>query len=179
MLEGPFEFDTSILVSALRIATAYDYPDLYSYAIKHLECAKLVAIERIKIAREFELTAWEEPAYVELCERDEPITNEEASALGMDTFVHIAGIREREQRRRGREIDVCKERETGCKGLEGEGNAKEGGESQKEDRDGEETSNLLPKDGTRGLLKGLIVSSRLHDASPRSHPKHHGDSVLR
>jgi hypothetical protein len=53
-------------VSALRIATAYDYPVLRAYAIEHLEKAELSAIERIKIAREFKLASWEEPAYLEL-----------------------------------------------------------------------------------------------------------------
>jgi hypothetical protein len=93
-------------VSALRIATAYDYPALRTYAIEHLEKVELLAIERIKIAREFKLASWEEPAYLELCERDEAITMDEASVLGLEAFVHVAGIREREQRRRGKEVDV-------------------------------------------------------------------------
>lgn len=103
MLEGPFEFDYPVLLSALRIATAYDHPVLRAYAIGHLEKAELTAIERIKIAREFGMRSWEEPAYLELCARDEPITSEEASVLGMDSFVRLAGMREMEQRRRGRE----------------------------------------------------------------------------
>jgi hypothetical protein len=106
ILEGPFTFDSQTLVSALRIATAYDYPTLRAYAIEHLEKAELSAIERIKIVREFKLASWEEPAYLELCERDEAITMDEASVLGLEAFVHVAGIREREQRRRGKEVDV-------------------------------------------------------------------------
>jgi hypothetical protein len=93
-------------VSALRIATTYDYPALRAYAIEHLEKAELSAIERIKIAREFKLASWEEPAYLELCERDETITMEEVGVLGLEAFVHVAGIREKEQRRRGKEVDA-------------------------------------------------------------------------
>lgn len=89
---GGFRFASATLVVALHIATAYDDPDLCSYATKHPESANLTAIERIKVAREFGLTSWEEPAYLELCERDEPITNEEANALEMAVFVRIAGI---------------------------------------------------------------------------------------
>lgn len=127
ILEGPFEFEKSTLVSALRIATAYDYPALSLYAINHLEKAQLTAIERIKIAREFGLVSWEEPAYFELCERDEPITMEEASVLGMDMFVRVAGIREREQRRRGKEVDTQnQEQETKPKASEENGGEHDG-----------------------------------------------------
>lgn len=77
-------------------------PDLCSYAIKNLESADPTAIERLKVACEFGLTSWEEPAYLQLCERDEPTTNEEASVLGLDVFVRIAGILERGQGEEGR-----------------------------------------------------------------------------
>lgn len=58
-------------------------------------------MERIKIARKFGLASWEEPAYIELCSRDEAITMEEAGILGQEVFVRVAEIREKEQRRRG------------------------------------------------------------------------------
>ncbi|KAG8696263.1 hypothetical protein FRC11_000868 [Ceratobasidium sp. 423] len=111
MLEGPFEFDTPTLVSALHIATEYDYPALRKYAIRHLERAELTAIKRIELARKFGLASWEKPAYVELCSRDEAITEVEANILGMAAFVRVAKIREKEQRRRTRE-DVERELKT-------------------------------------------------------------------
>ncbi|KAF8604153.1 hypothetical protein BDV93DRAFT_606183 [Ceratobasidium sp. AG-I] len=111
VVDGPFDFDPPTLISALRIATAYDHPNLRSFTIKHLESHYLSAIERIRIAREFGLTSWEGPAYIELCERDEAITKEEASVLEMDAFVHVAKIREAEQRRRGRVIDAAESEE--------------------------------------------------------------------
>ncbi|KAF8605115.1 hypothetical protein BDV93DRAFT_605604 [Ceratobasidium sp. AG-I] len=109
VIEGPLEFDTSVLTSALRIATAYDYPALRNFAIQNLEKAPLSAIERISLAGEFGLTSWEGPAYIELCNRDEAITTEEASILGINAFARVANIREREQRRRGKEIDALAE----------------------------------------------------------------------
>ncbi|KAF8604181.1 hypothetical protein BDV93DRAFT_555817 [Ceratobasidium sp. AG-I] len=105
VVDGPFNFDPPTLISALRIATAYDHPNLRSFAIKHLESVPLNAIERIRLSREFGLTSWAGPAYIELCERDEAITKEEANVLGIDVFVHVAKIREVEQRRRGRVVD--------------------------------------------------------------------------
>ncbi|KAG8762150.1 hypothetical protein FRC11_010844, partial [Ceratobasidium sp. 423] len=85
-LEGPFEFDTSTLISTLHIATEYEYPALRNYVIRHLEQVELTAIKRIEIARKFNLPSWEKPAYVDLCNRDEVITEEEANILGMAAF---------------------------------------------------------------------------------------------
>jgi hypothetical protein len=111
VIEGSFEFDPTILTSALRIATAYGYPALRAFAINKLEKASLSAIERIRIAREFRFASWEAPAYVELCERDEAITETEANVLGMSAFVQVVKIREKEQRRKGKDIDAQLEEE--------------------------------------------------------------------
>jgi hypothetical protein len=101
VIEGSLDFDPPTLTSALRIATAYDHPALRAFAISKLEKTSLSAIERIQIAREFNLTSWEAPAYVELCERDEAISVDEANILGVSAFVQVAKLREKEQRRKG------------------------------------------------------------------------------
>lgn len=77
-----------------------------TFAIKRLQDASLSAVDRIRLAREFGLSSWEEPAYVELCERDEAVTIFEARVLGLDALVQLGRIREKEQRRRGRDIDA-------------------------------------------------------------------------
>lgn len=106
VIQDNSEFNPPTLTSALRIATIYNYPALRTFAIRRLERASLSAIDRIRLAREFRLPSWEEPAYVELREWDEAITTSEASVLGLKTFVQLARIREQEQRRRGRDIDA-------------------------------------------------------------------------
>ncbi|KAG8763503.1 hypothetical protein FRC11_002343 [Ceratobasidium sp. 423] len=105
-IAAPFVFSSRTLVSALRVATAYEYYALREYCIQYLETLELSAVKRIEVAREFHLPAWEELAYRELEMRDEPITNGEAKIIGLDAFVSIAGMREKEQRRRGRGIDA-------------------------------------------------------------------------
>ncbi|KAF8593181.1 hypothetical protein BDV93DRAFT_529977, partial [Ceratobasidium sp. AG-I] len=117
IVEGPFNFDQSTLTSALRVANLFDYPTLRRFAIDHLEKTLLSAVERIRLAREFALPSWEEPAYVELCNREEAITKEEASVLGLDAFVHVAKIREKEQRRRGKDVDAVTEGSDGFAGT--------------------------------------------------------------
>ncbi|CAE6403278.1 unnamed protein product [Rhizoctonia solani] len=106
IITGPFEFTPNALVSTLRIATIYEHLALREYCIRYLETLELDAVKRIEIAREFHLPEWEEPAYHELGARDEPITREEAKIIGLDAFVCIAEMREKEQRRRRDEVDA-------------------------------------------------------------------------
>ncbi|KAJ1311822.1 hypothetical protein OPQ81_010283 [Rhizoctonia solani] len=103
---GPFIFDCNTLISTLRVATTYEYHSLRDFCIQYLETLELDAVKRIDIARKFHLPSWEGPAYHELAMRDEPITREEANIIGLDAFVNIAEMREKEQRRRGKEIDA-------------------------------------------------------------------------
>jgi hypothetical protein len=123
VVDGPFEFDPQVLTSALRIATAYDYPGLRTFAIANLEKVSLSAVERIRLAREFGLASWEGPAYAELHERDEAITIEEATVLGLDAFVRVAKAREQELRRKDKDADPIDKR--GAEAAEGQqGNIK-------------------------------------------------------
>ncbi|CAE6432475.1 unnamed protein product [Rhizoctonia solani] len=105
-LDTPFEYDTPVFVSALRLATLYDYPALRAYSITHLNQADLGPIRRIEIARECKLPEWEEPAYIELGQRDEPITAEEAVVLGLETLTDISRRREEALRSKVRSTET-------------------------------------------------------------------------
>ncbi|KAJ1310938.1 hypothetical protein OPQ81_009450 [Rhizoctonia solani] len=101
LIKGPFEFDATTLISSLRIATAYEYPELRKFSIDKLGASSLTPIQRIQLAREFDLTAWDESAFQELATREEPITKEEAKALGFEKFEELAKAREDEKRKKG------------------------------------------------------------------------------
>ncbi|KAG8700602.1 hypothetical protein FRC11_012811, partial [Ceratobasidium sp. 423] len=103
-VEGPFNFDTPILISALRIATAYGFDSMRTFTIQHLEKVSLGAIQRIQLAREFGLPSWEGPAYKELSERESPITEEEAQILGFSAFSKVARTREEVILKRGKQL---------------------------------------------------------------------------
>lgn len=94
VIEGPFEFDPSTLISALRIATIYDYPALRTFGIQGLERAGLSPVQRIRISQELDVPDWMEPACEELCNRQEPITQEEARIMGIDTLLRVSNMRE-------------------------------------------------------------------------------------
>ncbi|KAF8593196.1 hypothetical protein BDV93DRAFT_588022 [Ceratobasidium sp. AG-I] len=106
VIQGPFNFDHTTLISALLLATKYDFPALRIFAISKLENAKLNAVERIRLAREFDIPSWEEPAYLEICERDEPLTMPEAGVLGLEAVLYVGVVRERELRRRLKDAEV-------------------------------------------------------------------------
>ncbi|KAH7345361.1 hypothetical protein B0J17DRAFT_639598 [Rhizoctonia solani] len=113
IITGPFGFTLHTLISTLRVASVFEYHALRDYCVQRLEALELDVVKRIEIAHEFRLTAWENPAYRELGMRDEPITREEAKIIGLDAFVTIAEVREKEQRRRGKEIDAMEVEQDG------------------------------------------------------------------
>ncbi|KAJ1310939.1 hypothetical protein OPQ81_009451 [Rhizoctonia solani] len=101
VIEGPFDFDTPTLVSALRVATVYRYDGLRQFSISKLEKAKLSAIQRIKIAQELDVTHWTQPAFEELANRTEAIQPDEARILGIDALLLVSNMREERRARRG------------------------------------------------------------------------------
>ncbi|CUA74216.1 hypothetical protein RSOLAG22IIIB_11057 [Rhizoctonia solani] len=99
------KFNSETLIKALRIATLYGCPDMRNYAISELERRfTFLPIHRIQMSDEFNLPAWEKPAFIELCRRPEPISKEEAKVLGLDRLAAISRIREIEQRRKFVEV---------------------------------------------------------------------------
>ncbi|KAG8775911.1 hypothetical protein FRC12_001196 [Ceratobasidium sp. 428] len=89
-----FDPDTPTLISALRIATTYDYPQLRQFAIRQLEVKELYPFDYLRLAREFNVVAWEKPAVDYLISREEPITEAEAEMLGTKLFVSTVARRE-------------------------------------------------------------------------------------
>ncbi|KAG8692500.1 hypothetical protein FRC08_009736, partial [Ceratobasidium sp. 394] len=89
--------NVEILVSALNMASKYRHPSLRVYTINALgpRCGELPPIERIEVARVCNVPEWVSGAIDELCEREDPITLEEANRLGVETFGDISRRRER------------------------------------------------------------------------------------
>ncbi|CAE6417269.1 unnamed protein product [Rhizoctonia solani] len=93
-IDGIPDFDSNIMTSALRIASNFGYHSLRKFALSKVEGMELSAIQRIQLSDELSLPSLEMPAFVELCNRAEPITLAEADVLGTSRFVEIARIRE-------------------------------------------------------------------------------------
>ncbi|KDN49513.1 hypothetical protein RSAG8_02215, partial [Rhizoctonia solani AG-8 WAC10335] len=138
LVKGPFEFDAPILISSLRIATAYEYPELRKFSIDRLYASSLSAIQRIQLAREFDLTAWDESAFRELATREEPITQEEARELGVEKLEEIAKAREDEKRKKGAEDERVRREEEERKKREAEEAQRQREEEERKKREEEE-----------------------------------------
>ncbi|CAE6473801.1 unnamed protein product [Rhizoctonia solani] len=95
------KFNSDTLISALRIGTRYGCPDMRNFAITQLESRfQSPPIDRIKLSDEFNIPNWAIPAFIELCQRTEPISQREARILGAERLAEVSRIREAEQRRK-------------------------------------------------------------------------------
>ncbi|KAG9079568.1 hypothetical protein FS749_008413 [Ceratobasidium sp. UAMH 11750] len=92
--KSPSDFDTQVLISALRIATKFNHPQLRAFCIRNLELRKLPEMDYLPLARELGIPDWEKKAIDYLSARRESITVKEAQLLGTELFVSTAARRE-------------------------------------------------------------------------------------
>ncbi|KAJ8082208.1 hypothetical protein PM082_008055 [Marasmius tenuissimus] len=89
-------------VDLLSISTQFDFPKIRDHAIAAIdECQSLSSsnslspADMIHIADKHHVEKWLKPAYMTLCEREEPISKEEAEKIGVEKVVMLAQARER------------------------------------------------------------------------------------
>ncbi|KAL0579902.1 hypothetical protein V5O48_002073 [Marasmius crinis-equi] len=89
-------------VDLLSISTRFELPKVREHAIAAIdECQSLSSsntlspAEMIHIADKHHVEKWLKPAYLTLCEREEPISKEESEKIGIEKVVMIAQARER------------------------------------------------------------------------------------
>ncbi|KAF9261742.1 hypothetical protein L218DRAFT_1001526 [Marasmius fiardii PR-910] len=90
-------------VDILSISTQFDLPKVREHAIAAIDTCQsfasssncLTPAEMIHNADKYRVEKWLKPAYLALCERDEPVSKEEALKIGVEKVVMIAHARER------------------------------------------------------------------------------------
>lgn len=82
------------LMALLSISTRFDFEMIRSMAMDALVKRVPDPIERILIARKYELDEWLHPAYVQLCVREAALNEDEGIQLGIRTTVALAKVRE-------------------------------------------------------------------------------------
>lgn len=85
--------ESPLIVPAFRLANAWGFSDLRAHLLP-LAYNALGDADKIAFAREFDIREWLLPAHVRLCQRQEPLTREEASKIGMDSLLMIFLVRE-------------------------------------------------------------------------------------
>jgi len=78
----------------LSISTRFKMEKVRNRAIREITLFELDAVDRIVLAVNHDVPAWLTPAYVVLCQREEPIREEEAEKLGLSVMVKLARARE-------------------------------------------------------------------------------------
>ncbi|CAE6470334.1 hypothetical protein ACGC1H_005939 [Rhizoctonia solani] len=90
--------DASLIVPAFRIANMFDFSELRAYLLPLAE-KTLNDVDKIVFAREFDIKEWLTPAHVRLCQRAEPLSEEEANKLGVQSVLIISHMREKHRNR--------------------------------------------------------------------------------
>jgi NACalpha-BTF3-like transcription factor len=85
------------LQDLLSVANRFGFDEIKRLAVKALEndsLAKLEPVDKIILARQFEVSDWLRPAYMKLCQRSKPLSTTEAGKLGAETAALVAQVRE-------------------------------------------------------------------------------------
>ncbi|KAG8890559.1 hypothetical protein FRB99_003868 [Tulasnella sp. 403] len=92
----PF-FDDKCLLDTLRLAALWDFAMTREFAIRSLESrlGEVDVLALLKVAKEAKLPWWLSRACERLCERIEPLTDEESKQLGLGPAIAICRIREK------------------------------------------------------------------------------------
>ncbi|KAI0354611.1 hypothetical protein OH77DRAFT_1425677 [Trametes cingulata] len=80
--------------SVLRITHRYEFDQHRALAIERLE-RLATPVERIFLARTYDILHWLHDAYYDLCIREEPLTYDEGVRLGMQDVILLADLRQR------------------------------------------------------------------------------------
>jgi hypothetical protein len=89
-------------MTLLSLSTLFKMPRIRNRAIKEIELfdPPLDPICRIALAipEQHDIQEWLKPAYIELCRRDDPISEDDAEKLGLNITVGIFHARERSRK---------------------------------------------------------------------------------
>ena len=96
-MHEPCSYPVEDWISLLAASTSLCLPRIRERALSELErdTSCLDAIDRLLLADRYDIDRWRAPAYVELCVRDRPIQESEATLLGVKVTSQLAEIRER------------------------------------------------------------------------------------
>ncbi|KAG8917517.1 hypothetical protein FRC02_003067 [Tulasnella sp. 418] len=78
----------------LHLSTMWEFGSLRDLAIRKIEHLKVPALDSLLLATKCRVTQWLKPAYVELCSRSAPISDQEAELLGLPVLAALCRIRE-------------------------------------------------------------------------------------
>lgn len=81
--------------SVLKLSTKWEFKMLRQAAIDALIALQIGPVDRIVLARQYDIRHWMVPALNELAKRPQPLGLEEGTKLGLETALKLASVRER------------------------------------------------------------------------------------
>ncbi|KAL0579204.1 hypothetical protein V5O48_002827 [Marasmius crinis-equi] len=81
-------------IDLLSIATRFECIEARQKAVQGIEGHVLDPVQKIVLAQTYDVSQWLVPAYVELCQRDNPLTHDEALQIGLEKVILIGNARE-------------------------------------------------------------------------------------
>ncbi|KAA1470534.1 hypothetical protein DENSPDRAFT_705602 [Dentipellis sp. KUC8613] len=79
--------------AVLRLSTAWSFSSIRTLAIERL-APIIPPVEKLLLARAYNIESWLVPGFVSLCERPQSLTKGEGRRLGVDSVILIAAVRE-------------------------------------------------------------------------------------
>ena len=79
----------------LKLSSMWHFHKIRTIAIKKMEGLSMDLIDKINIARRFDISAWLVPTLNALVQREKPIDLLEGNRLGMEWVLKVAEVRER------------------------------------------------------------------------------------
>jgi hypothetical protein len=95
-------------ISVLKLSTQWRFLDARKLAIQQLQSrSDINSVERIVLARQYDVAAWLRTGYIELVQRRDIISREEAEKIGWQTAFLLGQVREKAcERRRNYRPDI-------------------------------------------------------------------------
>ncbi|KAG6328814.1 hypothetical protein ID866_10276 [Astraeus odoratus] len=81
--------------SVLKLSTTWDFKAVRQAAIDVLNVSQIGPVDRVVLARQYDIKDWLLPALNHLAQRPEPTSLEEAGRMGIDFALKLASVRER------------------------------------------------------------------------------------
>ncbi|KAJ1305385.1 hypothetical protein OPQ81_000400 [Rhizoctonia solani] len=85
--------EVTLIIRAYRMAVLWEFSELQNYLFS-LADRSFNDVDRIAFANAFELKEWLLSPHVNLCQREEPLSLDEAKKIGVDSLLIINNLRE-------------------------------------------------------------------------------------
>ncbi|KAH7925641.1 hypothetical protein BV22DRAFT_1128872 [Leucogyrophana mollusca] len=80
--------------SVLKLSSMWEFESVKKLAVDHIGTMQIDPIDKIGLARDYDVQEWLVPALNELAKRKEPIGMKDADKLGMELALKVAAVRE-------------------------------------------------------------------------------------